>query len=88
MDYNDKTGTWYTTIDLPTGPMKFRFNAAWAFNWGPDNAGGDADLPTNGSINLPDSKGNINIKTAGNYTINFTINSDFSSGSAVFVLNQ
>jgi len=88
MDYNSQTGSWYTTVDLPTGPMKFRFNAGWAFNWGPDNAGGDAPLPTDGKINLPDSKGNIVINAAGNYTIYFTINADFSSGSAVFILNQ
>jgi hypothetical protein len=82
MDYSTKNG-WYTTVDLPTGPMKFRLNSAWGTNWGPD---GDKDLPADGNISLPNSNGNINITKAGNYTIYVTITG--SSASAKFILNK
>lgn len=82
MDYSTKNG-WYATVDLPTGPMKFRLNSAWTVNWGP---GEDKDLPSDGNISLPGSGGNINITKAGNYTIYVTITG--ATGSAKFILNK
>lgn len=83
MDYNAAKGYWYITIDLPTGPMKFRLNSLWDVNWGP---GEDMDLPANGgTMSLPNSSGNIIISAAGNYTIHFTITG--SSGSVTFIKN-
>ncbi len=83
MEYNSQNGYWITTIDLPTGPMKFRLNSAWTVNWGP---GSDKDLPANGSLALPNSNGNVNITAAGNYTIQFTATG--SSGSCTFIKNN
>jgi hypothetical protein len=82
MDYDSQNGYWYTTIDLPIGPMKFRLNSAWTSNWGP---GSDMSLPADGKINLPNSNGNILITSAGNYTISFTVNG--TAGSATFTKN-
>lgn len=84
MEYDLDKGYWYITLDLPTGPMKFRLNSDWdAGNWGP---GADTDLPANGgTLALPNSSGNIIITAAGNYTIHLTING--SSGSVTFIKN-
>jgi hypothetical protein len=84
MDYDAKKGYWYITMDLPSGPMKFRLNSAWSVNWGP---GGDKDLPANGgTLALPNSSGNINITGAGNYTIHFTVTG--SAGTVTFIKNN
>ncbi len=84
MDYDLQKGYWYITIDLPVGPMKFRLNSDWTYNWGP---GADTDLPSNGgTLALPNTNGNINITAAGNYTIHFTITGT-TSGSVTFIKN-
>ena len=64
MDYNPQNGTWYITIDLIVGEIKFRKNDGWAWNLGgtPDNLVGDG--------------ANIPIPEAGNYTIVLTITDD------------
>jgi len=83
MEYNQAKGFWYITIDLPTGPMKFRLNSDWGVNWGP---GEDKDLPADGgTMDLPDSNGNIIISAAGNYSIELTLNG--SSGTVTFIKN-
>ena len=73
MDYDAKTGTWYITIDLADGEVKFRLNDGWAWN-----LGGDLDNLTQGGANIP--------VTAGNWTITLTINAN-NTGSATFVKN-
>lgn len=60
MDYDSKTGTWYITIDLIDGEIKFRLNDGWAWN-----LGGTVNNLTQGGANIPVS--------AGNYTITLTI---------------
>ena len=85
MEYDTKNGYWVATVDLPPGPMKFRLNSAWDVNWGP---GSTTNLPADGSILLPNSSGDINITTAGNYTIMFTITGTGTSGSGKFVKNN
>ena len=82
MAYNTDKGYWYITLDLPTGPMKFRLNNDWKVNWGP---GADTDLPADGNLELPNSSDNIIITTAGNYTIHLTLKG--SSGSVTFIKN-
>jgi starch-binding outer membrane protein SusE/F len=87
MDYNAKLGYWYITVSMPAGPMKFRLNADWGTNWGPNNGGGDANLPaTGGTMNLPNSSGNIVVTTAGTYFITLTTNG--SAAVATFTLNN
>jgi starch-binding outer membrane protein SusE/F len=84
MDYDLQKGYWYITIDLPVGPMKFRLNSDWTYNWGP---GADTDLPANGgTLALPNTNGNINITAAGNYTIHLTITGS-TSGTVTFIKN-
>lgn len=85
MDYDSKNGWWYTTTDLPTGPMKFRLNQNWDVNFGP-GVDGDTNLPADGTIELPKSTGNINITTAANYTIRVTVNG--SAATAKFIKNN
>ncbi len=83
MEYDQSKGYWYITMDLPTGPMKFRLNSDWVVNWGP---GANTDLPVNGgTLSLPNSSGDINITGAGNYTIHLTISG--TSGSVTFIKN-
>jgi len=67
MDYNAANGTWYITIDLVAGDIKFRLNDGWAWNLGynPANTGNLTDLFHNGN--------NITLTEAGNYTITLTI---------------
>lgn len=84
MDWDIKANHWTITLDLPTGPMKFRLNSDWGTNWG-QGVDGDIDLPANGVVDLPNSTGNINITEAGNYTINATF--DGGSGKATFIKN-
>lgn len=60
MDYNAQTGTWYITIDLVAGDIKFRLNDGWAWN-----LGGTTDNLVHNGANIP--------VTAGNYTISLTI---------------
>lgn len=84
MDYDAEEGHWFITVDIPVGPMKFRLNSNWDVNWGP---GSDTDLPADGgTLELPDSNGNINITGAGNYTIHLKLNG--SSGSVTFIKNS
>lgn len=73
MDYDWDTGTWYITIDLIDGEIKFRLNDGWAWN-----LGGTEDNLTQGGDNIAVS--------AGNYTITLTINSD-DTGSCTIVKN-
>lgn len=73
MDYDWDTGTWYITIDLIDGEIKFRLNDGWAWN-----LGGTTDNLTQGGDNIAVS--------AGNYTITLTINSD-DTGSCTIVKN-
>lgn len=74
MDYNSANGTWYITIDLIDGFIKFRLNDGWAWN-----LGGALTGLTQGGDNIP--------VTAGNYTITLTINADGQTGSATVVKN-
>ena len=60
MDYDAQTGTWYITIDLVDGDIKFRLNDGWAWN-----LGGTTDNLVHNGDNIP--------VTAGNYTITLTI---------------
>jgi hypothetical protein len=73
MDYDAQTGTWYITIDLIDGEIKFRLNDGWAWN-----LGGTPDNLTQGGDNIAVS--------AGNYTITLTINSD-DTGTCTIVKN-
>lgn len=75
MDYDAQTGTWFITLDLVDGEIKFRKNDGWAWNLGgtPDNLVGDGD--------------NLTV-TAGNYTITLTITSDAGkTGTCTIVKN-
>lgn len=74
MDYNSANGTWYITVDLIDGFIKFRLNDGWAWN-----LGGALTGLTQGGDNIP--------VTAGNYTITLTINADGQTGSATVVKN-
>jgi len=74
MDYNSANGTWYITLDLIDGFIKFRLNDGWAWN-----LGGALTGLTQGGDNIP--------VTAGNYTITLTINADGQTGSATVVKN-
>ncbi|MCD6091791.1 MAG: SusE domain-containing protein [Bacteroidales bacterium] len=73
MDYDAKTGTWYITLDLIDGEIKFRKNDGWAWN-----LGGTHDNLTQGGDNLA--------VTAGNYTITLTIIND-ATGTCTIVKN-
>ncbi|MBG0783192.1 MAG: SusE domain-containing protein [Bacteroidales bacterium] len=73
MDYNPDNGTWYITIDLIDGYIKFRKNDAWAWN-----LGGSPDNLTQGGDDIPIS--------AGNYTITLTIIND-ETGTCTIVKN-
>ncbi|MBS0010482.1 MAG: SusE domain-containing protein [Bacteroidales bacterium] len=61
MDYDQASGTWSITVDLVVGEIKFRLNDGWAWNLGgtPDNLYHDGP--------------NLQISSAGNYTISLTI---------------
>lgn len=75
MDYDAQTGTWFITVDLIDGEIKFRKNDGWAWNLGgtPDNLVGDGP--------------NIAV-TAGNYTITLTITNDAGkTGTCTIVKN-
>ncbi|HOI33433.1 MAG TPA: SusE domain-containing protein, partial [Bacteroidales bacterium] len=63
MDYNPANGTWYITLDLIDGFIKFRKNDGWAWN-----LGGTPEELTQGGADIPIS--------AGNYTITLTIIND------------
>jgi hypothetical protein len=73
MDYDAQTGTWFITIDLVDGEIKFRKNDGWAWN-----LGGTHDNLTQGGDNLP--------VTAGNYTITLIIIDD-NTGTCTVVKN-
>ena len=77
MDYDAKTGTWYSTITLADGEIKFRKNDDWGWNLG----GTLSNLKHNGD--------NLAV-TAGTYTITLTITNDITgseSGYASMVKN-
>jgi hypothetical protein len=73
MDYDSQTGTWYITIDLIDGEIKFRKDDGWSWN-----LGGTPDNLVQGGANLP--------VTAGNYTITLTIIND-ATGTCTIVKN-
>ncbi len=75
MDYDAQSATWYITVDLIDGEIKFRKNDGWAWNLG----GKTADELVQGGDNLA--------VTAGNYTITLTIIND-ATGSATIVENE
>ncbi len=83
MDYDAQSATWYITLDLIDGEIKFRKNDGWAWNLGglPDTpvALGESNELVQGGANLA--------VTAGNYTITLTINSE-DTGSATIVKND
>lgn len=73
MDYNPANGTWYITLDLIDGFIKFRKNDGWAWN-----LGGSPDNLTQGGDDIP--------ITAGNYTITLTIINN-ATGTCTIVKN-
>jgi hypothetical protein len=73
MDYNAQSGTWFITLDLVDGEIKFRKNDGWAWN-----LGGTPDNLTQGGDNIAVS--------AGNYTITLTIIDD-ATGTYTIVQN-
>lgn len=78
MDYNIEKGTWYITLNLKIGEIKFRKNDGWAWNLGGD----PKSLKHDGT--------NIAITSAGNYTITLTITNDTqgsATGSCTIVKN-
>jgi hypothetical protein len=58
---NDGKESWRITLDLKAGPFKFRMNHDWAINLG-------------GGTNLTIGGADINVATAGNYTITLSVN--------------
>ena len=52
---------WEVTLDLPVGGFKFRADNDWALNYG--DTGADGTLDAGGD--------NLQIATAGNYTVKF-----------------
>jgi hypothetical protein len=70
MDYDSKTGSWFITIDLVPGFVKFRKNDGWAWNMGLADSGTPGELKQGGVGN------DIPITEAGNYTVVFTILND------------
>jgi hypothetical protein len=75
MDYDAQSGTWSITIDLVVGQIKFRMNDGWSWNLG-YNASNHSlnDLVYNGD--------NIDITSAGNYTITLNITKDSPASDA------
>lgn len=73
MDYDAQSGTWFITLDLIDGEIKFRKNDGWAWN-----LGGTTDNLTQGGANIAVS--------AGNYTITLTIIND-ATGTCTIVKN-
>jgi hypothetical protein len=73
MDYDAQSGTWFITLDLIDGEIKFRKNDGWAWN-----LGGTPDNLTQGGDNIAVS--------AGNYTITLTIIND-ATGTYTIVQN-
>jgi hypothetical protein len=63
LTFNAATGVWTITRDMPTGEFKFRANSDWGINFGDNN--GDFKPEYDGS--------NLNITTAGNYTISLDL---------------
>lgn len=79
MDYDVATGTWYITVDLVVGEIKFRKNDGWSWN-----LGGTKDALVHNGDNIP-------ITSAGNYTITLTISVDTQgseAGSCTIVKNN
>lgn len=70
MDYNIANGTWYITVDLVAGEIKFRKNDGWSWNLG----GTPEKLEHNGP--------NLSITAAGSYTITLTITNDTQGSEA------
>ncbi len=68
LTFNAATGEWTITQNMPAGEFKFRANNDWPINFG--DGGGSNGAPDG----KPDYGGdNLNITTAGNYTITLDI---------------
>jgi len=63
---NDGTSTWTATVPMTVGAFKIRENHDWTYSWGDIS-------PANGTDATDNNGGNINITTAKNYTVTFTI---------------
>lgn len=63
LTYSPSTGVWSITRDMPAGEFKFRANGDWGINFGDNN--GDFRPEYDGS--------NLNITSAGNYTISLDL---------------
>ena len=63
LTFNASTGVWSITRDMPAGEFKFRANSDWGINFGDNN--GDFRPDYDGS--------NLNITSAGNYTISLDL---------------
>lgn len=70
MDYDSKTGSWFITLDLIEGFIKFRRDDGWAWNMGLADSGVAGELKQGGVGN------DIPVTAAGNYTVVFTILND------------
>ncbi len=63
---NDGTSTWTATVPMTVGAFKIRENHDWTYSWGDIS-------PADGTDATDNNGGNINIATAKNYTVTFTI---------------
>ncbi|MDQ0641464.1 hypothetical protein QF042_005029 [Pedobacter sp. W3I1] len=70
---NDGKESWRITLDLKAGPLKFRMNHDWAVNLG-------------GGTNLTLGGADINVATAGNYTITLSVNNPDPTLAATSVI--
>lgn len=63
---NNGTSTWTATVAMIVGQFKIRQNHDWTYSWG--------DISPADGVDATDSSGgNINITTAKNYTVTFSI---------------
>lgn len=81
MAYDAKTGSWFVTVTLTAGGVKFRMNDAW-------DQGINLGIGTGYSLdNLQNGSSSANIPvTPGNYTVRLYLNS--APFRATFTLNQ
>jgi hypothetical protein len=65
---NDGSGNWVATnVPMIVGEYKFRQDAQWTNSWGPTTTAGTA------TDNGPTGDGNLQLTTAGNYNLTFTM---------------